>query len=122
MVHKMDLSPRTAQSSFILLRSTHSPLLLGRADLDLLGVGTVLLSLRSWPDRAIFLVVHRLANPIRGTEELVHRLECHSLFARKSVTILHKFGEEGPTLVSGTRNQTKMNMEKQKQENAMKAP
>jgi hypothetical protein len=39
------------------------------------------------------------------------------------VALLQKIeGEEGLTLVSGTRNQTKMNMVKQKQEKAMKAP
>jgi uracil DNA glycosylase len=61
--------------------------------------------------------------PLRGTEELIHRLECHSLFARKLVANLQKVeDEEGLTFVSGTRNQTKMNMVKQKQEKAMKAP
>ena len=60
---------------------------------------------------------------LSNTEELVHLLECQTLFARILATILRVIGfERKLTLVSGTRNQTKMNMEKQKQENAMKAP
>ena len=111
----MDLSPHA--SSWMLLQSTS--LLLGRADLDLLSVGAVLLRSRSYG--TILLIVHRLGAPLGGTEELIHRLECHSLF--KLATILEKVKDEDElTLVSGTRNQTNTNMEKQKQEKAMNAP
>jgi hypothetical protein len=110
----MDLSPHT--SAWMLLQSTS--LLLGRADLNLLSVGAVLLRSRS--DGTILLIVHRLGAPLCGTEELIHRLECHTLF---KLAMIEKVKDEDElTLVSGTRNQTNTNMEKQKQEKAMNAP
>ena len=95
-------------------------LLFRRADLDLLSSGSVLL--RGNLDGVPLLVVHSLGQ-LGDAEELIHLLKSQTLWNRELARDL----AQGITwlcltLVSGTRNQTKMNMLKQKQEKVMNAP
>ena len=92
-------------------------LLFRRADLDLLSSGSVLL--RGNLDGVPLLSLGQLGD----AEELIHLLKSQTLWNRELARDL----AQGITwlcltLVSGTRNQTKMNMLKQKQEKVMNAP
>ena len=92
--------------------------LLSRANLELLGSGAVLLRSNRVP-----LLVVQLVDQLGNAEELVHLLQSHTLLTRRLVKDLAiVVTVQRLTLVSGTRNQTKINMLKQKQEKVMKAP
>ena len=107
-------------TSLLSIISPSIGLLLGRADLDLLSPGAILL--RNDIDRVPLLVIH-LLDQLSNTEELVHLLKSQTLLIRVLVRTLVQDGEwMRLTLVSGTRNQTKKNMLKQKQEKVMNAP